>query len=113
MQDSSETKHIFADVRGLGLMIGVEFAAPTPAFGQRLPEQASRSDNVTQGSGSVPPSKLASRVAAKCLEKGMYILTTSVYETIRFIPPLTISEAEMAKGVEIFQQACREVAKEG
>lgn len=94
-------------------MIGVEFASPTPAFGQRLPEQASGSDNVTQGSGSVPPSKLASRVAAKCLEKGMYILTTSVYETIRFIPPLTISEEEMAKGIEIFQQACREVAKEG
>lgn len=113
LQDSSETSHLFADVRGLGLMIGVEFAAPQPAFGQQLPEKASGSDNAAQSASPPPPSKLASRVAAKCVEKGMFILTTSVYETIRFIPPLTISEQEMAKGIAIFQEACKEVAKEG
>lgn len=38
------------------------------------------------------PKNLASRVAKRCIEKGMYILTTSVYEVIRFIPPLNISK---------------------
>ena len=105
---------MFADVRGLGLMIGVEFAAPTPAFGQKLPAGASGSDNTAAAAGAkAPGSKLASRVAAKCLEKGMYILTTSVYETIRFICPLTITEDEMALGVKIFQESVREVAQEG
>ena len=94
-------------------MIGVEFAAPSPAFGYSLPEQAAKSDNTAIASTHKPGSKLASRVAAKCMEKGMFILTTSVYETIRFIPPLTISEEEMAKGMKIFQESVREVAKEG
>jgi 4-aminobutyrate aminotransferase len=94
-------------------MIGVEFNAPKPAFGYTLPASASKSDNAAaHADGMTPPEKLASRVAAKCLEKGMFILTTSVYETIRFIPPLTISEDEMAKGIKIFQEAVREVAKE-
>lgn len=100
-------------------MIGVEFATPTPAFGQRLPAHASGSDNsaIKRGSGgsaaAAPGSKIASRVASKCMDKGMFILTTSVYETIRFIPPLTISEEEMKRGIEIFSEAVREVAKEG
>lgn len=95
-------------------MIGVEFAAPKPAFGYTLPLAASSSDNAAASPNSkVAPEKLASRVASKCVEKGMYILTTSVYETIRFIPPLTITEDEMAKGIKIFQEAVREVAHEG
>lgn len=95
-------------------MIGVEFNAPKPAFGLKLPLSAAQSDNAAASPNSpTPPEKLASRVAAKCIEKGMYILTTSVYETIRFIPPLTITEEEMATGIKIFQEAVRDVAKEG
>jgi len=45
----------------------------------------------------------------KCIDKGLLILTTSVYETIRFIPPLNVSEAEMAEGCKIFEEAAREV----
>lgn len=94
-------------------MIGVEFNAPKPAFGYKLPASAASSDNTAASpSTKTPPEKLASRVASKCVEKGMYILTTSVYETIRFIPPLTITEDEMAKGIKIFQEAVREVASE-
>lgn len=94
-------------------MIGVEFNAPKPAFGYKLPASAAGSDNMAASpSTKTPPEKLASRVASKCVEKGMYILTTSVYETIRFIPPLTITEDEMAKGIKIFQEAVREVANE-
>ncbi|KAL7010415.1 hypothetical protein EMMF5_000439 [Cystobasidiomycetes sp. EMM_F5] len=110
---SPETSHLIADVRGLGLMIGVEFNSPKPAFGFALPKDANASDNVAIASSErLPPEKLASRVAAKCMESGMLILTTSVYETIRFIPPLNISEQDMARGIKIFQDAVREVARE-
>lgn len=113
LQQDSSTSHLIAEVRGLGLMIGVEFNAPKGAFGYKLPSAAAHSDNPASSPNTqTPPEKLASRVASKCIEKGMYILTTSVYETIRFIPPLTITEAEMAKGIKIFQDAVREVAKE-
>ena len=89
------------DVRGKGLMVAVEFASPV-------------------GSGPYDPftkpgvpEKLASRVAAKCVEKGMLILTTSVYEVVRFIPPLNVSKEDLAKGVQIFKEAVYEVIKEG
>ncbi|GBE81149.1 Acetylornithine aminotransferase, mitochondrial [Sparassis crispa] len=89
------------DVRGEGLMVAVEFASPT-------------------GSGPYDtfvnpavPKKLASRVAKRCVEKGLLILTTSVYEVIRFIPPLNISKEDLAKGCNIFAEAVEEVVKEG
>ena len=89
------------DVRGKGLMVAVEFASPV-------------------GSGPYDPftkpgvpEKLASRVASKCVEKGLLILTTSVYEVIRFIPPLNISKEDLAKGVKIFKEAVNEVVREG
>ena len=56
---------------------------------------------------------MAARVAKKCIEKGMLILTTSVYEVIRFIPPLNVSKEDMKKGCEIFAESVREVVKEG
>ena len=77
-------RHIL-DVRGQGLMVAVEFASPTSS--PLDPAHAPRA-----------PKNLASRVAKRCIEKGMYILTTSVYEVIRFIPPLNISQEDMTKG---------------
>jgi len=52
---------------------------------------------------------VANKIVQKCIDKGLLILTTSVYETIRFIPPLNVSEAEMAEGCKIFEEAAREV----
>ncbi|KIK01219.1 hypothetical protein K443DRAFT_99044 [Laccaria amethystina LaAM-08-1] len=89
--DPNLRPHIL-DVRGRGLMVGVEFASPPPPSS---------------------PANMASRVAARCIEKGMLILTTSVYQVIRFIPPLNVSKADLAKGSQIFAEAVREVVKEG
>ncbi|CAK5279892.1 unnamed protein product [Mycena citricolor] len=72
------------DVRGRGLMVAVEF----------------------EGKG------MAARVAKKCIEKGMILLTTSVYEVVRFIPPLNISKEDLAKGAAIFKDAVDEAVKE-
>jgi len=85
-------------------MVGVEFASPTSTISGITTDVG-----VVQGA----PEKMASRVAKKCIEKGMLILTTSVYEVIRFIPPLNISEVDLEKGVNIFVDAVKEVVMEG
>ena len=79
----AKTKKVVYDVRGLGLMLALECR---PGYGY------------------------ASKIQAKCMEKDMLVLTTSIYDTIRFIPPLNISEEDMAKGCRIIREAIEEVA---
>jgi 4-aminobutyrate aminotransferase len=43
----------------------------------------------------------------------MLILTTSVFDVIRFIPPLNVSEDEVDEACRIFKEALEEVAREG
>jgi 4-aminobutyrate aminotransferase len=93
------------DIRGKGLIVGVEFANP----------EGSAAPN---GGGMSTPMKISSRVAKKrvakkCIEKGMVILTTSAFEVIRFIPPLNMSKQDLEKGCTIFVDAVNEVVKEG
>ncbi len=73
-----------ADVRGAGLMVGVEFA-----------------DDVAYGASG--------KVSKACLDQDMLLLTTSIYETIRFIPPLTVSAEEIETGLRIFERALEQV----
>ena len=87
-------------MRGTGLMVAVEFASPT---GTGVYDAFARPG---------APKGLAARVAKRCHEKGLLILTTSVYEVIRFIPPLNVSQEDMRKGVSIFAEAVEEVLKE-
>lgn len=94
VQDDKDLKGLIWDVRGKGLMVAVEFAKNE------------------RGKESVPKD-LAKRVAQKCIDKGMLILTTSVFEVIRFIPPLNITKEDMAKGCQIFAEAVKEVVREG
>jgi len=105
------------DVRGRGLMVGVEFASPpppsSPTTSSPVPPTESVSDSGPGAHNASTPANMASRVAARCIEKGMLILTTSVYQVIRFIPPLNVSKADLAKGCQIFAEAVREVVKEG
>jgi 4-aminobutyrate aminotransferase len=82
-KEDSKTGHMIFDVRGLGLMLALEF---TPGKGY------------------------ASKVQAKCMEKDMLVLTTSIYDTLRFIPPLNITSEDMAKGCQIIKEAIEEVA---
>ncbi|KAF9460611.1 pyridoxal phosphate-dependent transferase [Collybia nuda] len=100
-KDPALAQHIL-DVRGQGLMVCVEFASPAGPGAQHDPAR-----------GLQTPKGLASRVAKRCIEKGMLILTTSAYEVVRFIPPLNISAEDMRKGTEIFAMAVIEVVNEG
>jgi 4-aminobutyrate aminotransferase len=88
------------DVRGQGLMVALEFASPS----------GSAYDPFIKPSA---PANLSSRIAKRCVEKGMMILITSVYEVVRFIPPLNISQADLKKGCDIFTEAFEEVVREG
>lgn len=89
------------DVRGQGLMVAVEFASPS---GTGAYDAFAKAD---------APARLASRVAKRCQEKGMLILTTSVYEVVRFIPPLNISAEDLKKGAQTFVESVEEVVREG
>jgi len=75
------------DIRGLGLMIGVEFA--------RL-----------DGSG-ISDGARRDRVMLKCFEKGLLLLGCGE-STLRFCPPLIVTRDEAATAVEIFDSAISE-----
>jgi 4-aminobutyrate aminotransferase len=75
------------DVRGLGLMIGVEFE---------------RSDG-----SHAPDAKLRDRVMQKCFEKGLLLLSCGE-STLRFCPPLIVTKEEAAAAVQLFEAAIAE-----
>ena len=50
------------------------------------------------------------RLQRACRERGLLLLTASVFETLRFIPPLTVSAAEIDHALAVVADALREVA---
>eukprot|EP01113_Clastostelium_recurvatum_P024464 TRINITY_DN2920_c0_g2_i1.p1 TRINITY_DN2920_c0_g2~~TRINITY_DN2920_c0_g2_i1.p1 ORF type:complete len:360 (+),score=76.45 TRINITY_DN2920_c0_g2_i1:522-1601(+) len=101
LKRSSATSHLVSDVRGLGLMQAIEF--------HPLVKFASSSKSSSSPSLTTP---IGSRIQKKCIDKGMLVLTTSIYDVMRFIPPLNISEEEMKEGCKIIKESVEEVAKE-
>jgi 4-aminobutyrate aminotransferase len=91
-------------------MVGVEFASPSSPGAEHDHAVLPHASSMAIVSH---PEHLASRVAKRCVEKGMLLLTTSIYEVVRFIPPLNITKQDLAKGCAIFGEAIREVVKEG
>ncbi|RMG97444.1 MAG: aminotransferase class III-fold pyridoxal phosphate-dependent enzyme [Chloroflexi bacterium] len=72
------------DVRGWGLMIATEFTSLT---GEPWPERAGQ-------------------VVTACREAGLLLLTCGTYNnTIRWIPPLIVTESELHEAVNIFAEA--------
>jgi 4-aminobutyrate aminotransferase len=80
-----KTKHdCIGDVRGLGMMIGVEF--------------------VTDGATLAPDADLRDRVEMECFKRGLIILGAGA-NTIRWSPPLILSHENVDVALEIFDQA--------
>jgi 4-aminobutyrate aminotransferase len=78
------------DVRGPGLMIGVEMVR----------DRATREGN----------SDLADALMARAADLGLLILTAGpAHQVMRFIPPLDVTSAEISEGLEIFGEALRTV----
>ncbi len=73
------------DVRGLGLMVGVEFVVP----GRRTPDK-----------------KKAKAIQKYCLDEGLILLTCGIDDNvIRWIPPLVIDENHLDEALSIFEHA--------
>jgi 4-aminobutyrate aminotransferase len=72
------------DVRGLGLMVGVEF--------------------VEDRASMKPAPELRDRVEMECYERGLILLGAG-YNTIRWSPPLVITKENVDVAVEIFDEA--------
>jgi 4-aminobutyrate aminotransferase len=72
------------DVRGIGLMVGVELTA----------------------ADGTPDTALAKRIVAACRDRGLLLLTCGPYDNvIRFIPPLIVEEHQIRDAVRIFEEA--------
>jgi 4-aminobutyrate aminotransferase len=71
------------EVRGKGLMIGIDLATP----------------------------ELAEAVQWACFQRGLLVLEAGV-STVRMSPPLVVSESEMATALRLFEEAVAEVAAE-
>jgi 4-aminobutyrate aminotransferase len=77
-----------ADIRGPGLMVGVEIGVP----------------------GRGPDADLAARIQHQCLENKLLLLTCGTYNhVIRWVPPLVVNESEIAEALAIFETAIDEL----
>ncbi|MCR5786073.1 MAG: aspartate aminotransferase family protein [Eubacterium sp.] len=87
MQDKYE---VIGDVRGLGAMIGIEFVK----------------DRETKE----PATELVSKLIAAAFKKGLLIEGAGTYNNvIRFLAPLTMTDEQTKRGLEIFEEALLEV----
>jgi 4-aminobutyrate aminotransferase len=81
---------VIGDVRGLGLMIGVEFRTM-----DRKPDKAT-----------------TKAVVKSCFDRKLLLLTCGTYDNvIRWIPPLIVNEEELNSAVGIFSDALQSVVK--
>lgn len=86
----------------LQLMTALEFRNPVdPLTLEGLPE------------GTDVPVNIGKKVQDYCLNKDLLLLTTSCFDTIRFIPPLVITEKQMDSAIGIIREAIETVVAEG
>lgn len=87
MKDDYE---IIGDVRGIGLMIGVEF--------------------VKSKTTKEPAEKERDKILEQCFYNNLLMMPCGS-STVRIIPPLTIDDKVLEKGMDIFEDAVRDVNK--
>lgn len=81
---------IIGDVRGLGLMVGVEFRNA-----ERRPDKAT-----------------TKAVVQACFERKLMLLTCGTYDNvIRWIPPLIVSEKQIDEAIELFGDSLKSIVK--
>jgi 4-aminobutyrate aminotransferase len=92
-----EKYDVVGDVRGYGMMLGVEFVKG----GTRTPSSASSHDP------HAADAELRDRVEMACYQKGLIILGCGS-NTIRWSPPLILTKENVDVALEIFDQAIAE-----
>eukprot|EP01126_Amoeba_proteus_P029111 TRINITY_DN286_c0_g1_i1.p1 TRINITY_DN286_c0_g1~~TRINITY_DN286_c0_g1_i1.p1 ORF type:complete len:398 (+),score=86.14 TRINITY_DN286_c0_g1_i1:356-1549(+) len=88
---SSRYTGCIGDIRGLGLMVGVEF------FGEKIATIKEKKGN--------PKFSLISDLTLKCLEEGLLLLSCGSRDVVRFIPALNVGEEELKLGLSRFERA--------
>ncbi|GIW93517.1 MAG: acetylornithine aminotransferase [Pirellulaceae bacterium] len=84
---------IIGDVRGLGLMIGMELVHPSgPQAGQPFPEAAQR-------------------VLDGCFRRGLLLLTCGE-STVRFCPPLVVQQRHIEAAIQILDEVIAQIDRE-
>jgi 4-aminobutyrate aminotransferase len=73
------------DVRGAGLMIGMQFEADQPGR------------------------SIGGEVAKIAKQKGLLLLTTSAFDCLRLIPPLNVTESEVSQALDILRDSFKEI----
>lgn len=61
--------------------------------------------NAIQFNEAVVGAGFAARVVKRCVQNNLLILSTSSFEVVRFIPALSMSEAEADLGMQVFRQS--------
>lgn len=88
LRQMQERYPFFGDVRGLGLMIGVEIGVP----------------------GRGPDAHLTKMIQSACLDRNMLVLTCGTFgNVIRWVPPLVITESQINDALEILDDAFEEI----
>ena len=78
----------FGDVRGLGLMVGLEIGVPARG----------------------PDPDLAHRIQAACLDRRLLLLTCGTCgNVLRWVPPLVVTEAQIESAVATLEDALEEI----
>jgi len=95
LHEAFDDHPLVGEVRGLGLIAGVEFVAEK--------DPPARFD---------PALTVGARVNRRCLELGLISRALPMTDTIAFSPPLVVAEAELDDMVAIARQAADDVAAE-
>jgi 4-aminobutyrate aminotransferase len=84
LKDVQQKYPVMGDVRGLGLMVSVEFRTP-----DRKPDK-----------------QLTKAVINACFERKLLLLSCGTYDNvIRWIPPLIVTEQQIEDAISIFENA--------
>jgi 4-aminobutyrate aminotransferase/(S)-3-amino-2-methylpropionate transaminase len=91
LTDMSRKYQLIGDVRSLGSIVGVEL--------------------VTDRTTKEPASEQTSKIMSKCLERGLILMSCGALKNVlRLMFPLVISEDELNRGLDILEDAIRELS---
>ena len=120
-ESGSKAGKCIQDIRGLGLMIGVQFSRDQGAGSATGGEGGVETFTPDATSKNLQPfemhtataakQQLAPQVVQECLKRNMLLLSTSTQDVLRFIPPLNITQQDLKTACEIFQQSLEAVVE--
>jgi 4-aminobutyrate aminotransferase len=102
----ARTSPCIAEVRGMGLMVGVEIVEPAAAK-----PVAGGASSTTWRTPAAPSAQIVARLFEETRRRGLLIGKGGFYgNVLRVTPPLNITAAEMDRGLEILREAFAAVA---